>query len=80
MPGFNGTGPLGKGPGTGRGRGACMAGSGLGIGRMAGRGRGLGLGRQGVFAQDAGDAQADRIAALEAEIADLKNKLAQSGR
>lgn len=43
---------------------------------MAGRGRGLG--RQGVFAQDAGDVQGERIAALEAEIDALKSKLAQS--
>ncbi|WP_338042134.1 DUF5320 domain-containing protein [Desulfocurvibacter africanus] len=74
MPGFNGTGPLGNGPRTGRGLGRCMAGA--GGGQMAGRGRGLG--RQGVFAQDAGDVQGERIAALEAEIAALKSKLAQS--
>lgn len=74
MPGFNGTGPLGKGPGTGHGRGRCMAGA--SGGQMPGRGRGLA--RQGVFAQDAGDAQSERIDALEAEIAALKTRLAQS--
>lgn len=77
MPGFNGTGPLGRGAGTGRGRGPC--GAGMGGGLMAGRG-GRGFGRMGVFAQDAETPQDERIAALEAEVAELRSKLAQSGK
>jgi hypothetical protein len=54
MPGYNGTGPAGRGPGTGRGLGVCTgarprgfglwggARGGLGLGRGAGRGAGFG--------------------------------------
>ncbi|MFH1479239.1 MAG: DUF5320 domain-containing protein [Candidatus Omnitrophota bacterium] len=42
MPGFNGTGPLGRGPMTGGGRGYCALPVGRGMGRGLGRGRGRG--------------------------------------
>ena len=41
MPGYDGTGPEGRGPMTGRGMGPC----GRGFGRGFGRGRGRGFGR-----------------------------------
>lgn len=47
MPGFNQTGPLGKGPMTGRGRGRCMANRpefGADVPQNAGMGRGTGFG------------------------------------
>jgi len=60
MPGFDGTGPLSRGPMTGRGMGYCGAGIsvrprfgyGRGTGRGLGRGwfcRGLGIGYGGVM-------------------------------
>ena len=58
MPGFDRTGPEGKGPLTGRGDGPCLSdsqqsilgkllGRGRGLGRGLGLGRGRGLGRLG---------------------------------
>jgi len=41
MPGFDGTGPMGRGPLTGGGFGPC----GRGLRRGVGRGRGFGIGR-----------------------------------
>ncbi|OGN96722.1 MAG: hypothetical protein A2Z77_01690 [Chloroflexi bacterium RBG_13_51_36] len=43
MPGFDGTGPHGRGPMTGGGRGFCSS---WGIGRMYGSDRGYGFGRR----------------------------------
>jgi len=55
MPGFDGTGPRGRGPMTGRGEGNCAMPAdeyddiprGYGYGRGWGRGRGRGWGRRG---------------------------------
>ena len=44
MPGYNGTGPAGRGSGTGRGMGPCAGGVAYGRGR-GGCGQGLGLRR-----------------------------------
>jgi len=45
MPGFDKTGPEGKGPKTGRGMGSCNPNASKGFGRGMGRGRGRGFGR-----------------------------------
>ena len=45
MPGFDGSGPTGKGPMTGRGMGRCATGAGQGLGGGRGLGRGMGGGR-----------------------------------
>lgn len=56
MPGFDKTGPEGKGPMTGRGMGPCNPNTpkdlGRGLGRGRGRGRGRGLGRQAFTAPE----------------------------
>lgn len=49
MPGFDGTGPAGKGPMTGRAMGRCATGGGMGAGGGRGLGRGMGGGgRRGM--------------------------------
>lgn len=45
MPGFDKTGPEGRGPLTGRGLGQCQGARPVGNGRGLGRGNGQGLGR-----------------------------------
>ncbi|HBV97134.1 MAG: hypothetical protein JL50_21300 [Peptococcaceae bacterium BICA1-7] len=46
MPGFNGNGPLSRGPFTGKGQGYCIAEVGKGTSRGFGCGRGAGRGRK----------------------------------
>lgn len=83
MPGFDGTGPAGQGPMTGRGMGYCGPSGnpgyarplGLGFRRgWGGRGRGRGFRNRFFYGPQEITTQ-DRIADLEAHIADLQNEL-----
>ncbi len=75
MPGFNGTGPLGRGPMTGRGFGPC--GLGLGWRRSFGPGRGMGRYFNWSWPQtpkDQKEALAEYKKALEEELEDVKRE------
>ena len=81
MPGFDKTGPQGKGQLTGRGFGPCGGGSGMRIGWGRGRGYGRGLGR--YFGWNAPQTKAGKIEdiqaykkALQEELEDLEKQLA----
>jgi hypothetical protein len=71
MPGFDKTGPQGKGQMTGRGLGPCGGGRGIGIGLGRCRGFGRGLGRN----FNVKDLQAYKKA-LQEEMEDLEKQLA----
>lgn len=91
MPGFDGTGPLGQGPRTGGGFGRCNSedfqptgramGRGFRGGCRGGRGMGRGAGRGIGMEQMAGapvndsEALSLRLARLEAEAADIRQRL-----
>ncbi len=77
MPGYDGTGPLGKGPMTGRGFGPC----GLGLGWRKRFGAGRGLGRYfdwnwPATREDQEKALAEYKKALEEEMEDVEKELA----
>ena len=76
MPGFDKTGPQGKGPVTGGGRGTCRQNdqAGGGQGRGGGRGRKQGAGKGG--GRGMGQGQRQRFAADEAQV----NEQVKSGR
>ena len=79
MPGFNGTGPQGKGPMTGRGMGRCGQGQGRGQGIGQGQGYGRGMGRfqtnQITQSTQINQSQEQRIIDLENTVAVLRDKL-----
>jgi hypothetical protein len=88
MPGYNGTGPAGKGPGTGRALGVCTgarsrgfglwggARGGLGLGRGAGRGAGFGPCRWWAGGPEGEKAfLKDQTTQLKAELADLEQRI-----
>ncbi len=54
MPGFNRTGPMGRGPMTGRGMGLCTGAANRGYGQGMGMGRGMGRGFGRGFGQGFG--------------------------
>ncbi len=91
MPGFNGTGPSGRGPGTGRGAGYCVPkpygytrgyfGRGRGAGRGFARGAGWGpcrwwAGGPGYSQEQLRAAEADEKEFLKEQSAQLKAELA----
>jgi hypothetical protein len=87
MPGFNGTGPAGRGPGTGGGFGPCRtnyfqpgrARGGGYYGRGAGWGAGFGPCRWWVGSQSPEDEKAflnDQAVQLKAELAGLEQRIA----
>ncbi len=92
MPGFNGTGPKGRGQGPDRGRGPSCAGGRRGSGCRRGGpgGRGLGFRGAGIAVsaegadygsrQDETGPQHDEKAYLEGELETIQKRLAELGR
>ncbi|RJR25777.1 cytoplasmic protein [Candidatus Microgenomates bacterium] len=81
MPGFDGSGPLGRGPGTGRGFGPC--GLGLGWRRRFGAGRGLGRYFGWSWPQTREEqkkALSEYRQALEEELEDVKSEEGETGK
>jgi len=81
MPGFDQTGPLGRGPMTGRGFGPC----GLGLGWRRRFGMGRGMGRYFSFnwpqaKDDQKKALVDYKKALEEELEDVKKEEVELGK
>ncbi len=76
MPGYDGTGPMGRGPMTGRGYGPC--GFGFGWRRQFGMGRGLGRyfnWQMPVDESEEKQALSEYKKALEEELEDVKKQL-----
>jgi len=85
MPGFDRTGPRGRGPLTGRGLGPCGQGFGRGLGAGFGRGMGRGFGRGlgyeqynvGPYAEPAELDKDSQKAILKAELASIEAEKTQ---